>query len=248
MKRKEAWWKFLWAAKRKLLWGVVFGLMMALPGISGAQMNVDVSLLSTVDGVARVNTIYTAEFTNSQAKQVQGNQYLNNVIGFGGPTAVGMEFQTNGNSEIVFAGLSILKKDPEKGETTMLTALEKIGTGNEGLRASFAAAGGSQIAVAETVHATQASTLGGNLVYQVQSSGVGSMAAGVVGKLCTECVKCEEAPDKGRMEDLGLAAGLQVGQAQAQGNLMTGFQHVEAHVAISGQYSGIFQAIITPPK
>ena len=247
MKRKEAGWGFLWVAKRKLLWGVVFGLMMALPGISGAQMKVDVSLLGTVDGVARVNSIYTAEFTDSQAKQVQQNQYLNNVIGFGGPTMVGVEFQTNGNSEIAFAGLSILKKDPGKGETTMLTALEKIGTGNEGLRASFAAAGGSQIAVAETVHATQASTLGGNLVYQVQSSGVGSMAAGVVGKLSTEYVKCE-APDKGRMEDLGLATGLQVGQAQAQGNLMTGFQHVEAHVALSGQYSGIFQAIITPPK
>ena len=246
MKRKEAGWEFLWVAKRKLLWGVVFGLMMALTGISGAQMKVDVSLLGTVDGVARVNSIYTAEFTDSQAKQVQQNQYLNNVIGFGGPTMVGAEFQTNGNSEIVFAGLSILKKDPGKGETTMLTAMEKIGTGNEGLRASFAAAGGSQIAVAETVHATQGSTLDGNLLYVVQSSGVGSMQAGVVGKLCTECVKCEEPSNKGRMEDVGLQTGLQV--QQAQGNMMTGFQYVEAHVDLSGQYSGIFQTIIAPPK
>jgi hypothetical protein len=245
MKRKEAGWKFLWVAKRKLLWGVVFGLMMALPGISGAQMKVDVNLrASTVDGVARVNTIYTSQFTNSQAKEVQQNQYLNNVLGFGGPTTVGVEFQTNGNSEIAFAGLSILKKDPGNGETTMLTALEKIGTGSEDLRASFVAAGGSQIRVTETVHVTQASTLGGNLVYQVQSSGVGSMEAGVVGKLCTECLKCEEPSNKGKIEDLRLQAGLQI--QQAQGNLMTGIQHVEAHVDFSGKYSGIFQAIVGP--
>ena len=247
MERKEAGWEFLWVAKRKLLWGVVFGLMMALPGISGAQMKVDVNLLvSTVDGGARVNTIYTGQFTDSHTKEVQQNQYLNNVFGKGGPTTVGVEFQTNGNSEIVFAGLSILKEDLGKGETKMLTALEKIGTGNEDLSASFVAAGGSQIRVTETVHVTQASTLGGNLVYQVQSSGVGSMEAGVVGKLCTECVKCEEPSNKGRMEDLRLQTGLQV--QQAQGNLMTGFQYVEAHVDLSGQYSGIFQTIIAPPK
>ena len=245
MKRKEAGWKFLWAAKHKLLWGVVFGLMMALTGISGAQMKVDVNLLvSTVDGGARVNTIYTSQFTDIHTKEVQQNQYLNNVLGFGGPTTVGVEFQTNGNSEIVFAGLSILKEDLGKDEATGrgLTALEKIATGNE----EFAAAGGSQIRVTETVHATQGSTLDGNLLYVVQSSGVGVMQAGVVGKLCTECVKCEEPSNKGRMEDLRLQTGLQV--QQAQGNLMTGFQYVEAHVDLSGQYSGIFQTIIAPPK
>jgi hypothetical protein len=198
-------------------------------------MKADVNLLvSTVDGGARVNAIYTAQFTDSQTKEVQQNQYVNNVFGKGGPTTVGVEFQTSKNSDIVFAGLSIIKEDPGKGETTMLTAPEKIGTGN----AEFAAAGGSQIRITETVHATQGSTLDGNLLYVVQSSGVGSMQAGVVGKFSTECVKREEPSDKGRIEDLLLKTGLQA--QQAQGNLMTGFQYVEAHVDLSGQYSGIF--------
>ena len=256
--RKEAGREFLWAAKHKTLWGVVFGLMMALPGISGAQEFMTVKMtsgFSTENGSSSVKTNYESLVVHSPEVGVEQNQYSNKVLGVGGSTTVLAEFASNGNSEIDLAGLTILKDPGGKGTGTMLNALpgekesvgmvqalEKIGTGNTSLSGSFGAAGGSEIRVTETDHSTTASTKGGGVYYLVESSGVGMIAAGVVSAVCVDCKPCPETVRKGEIDVLRMNPYL-IGRGQDPGT-----QSASLHVEYNGQYKGFFEAIIARPK
>jgi len=257
MKRKEAGWEFLWAAKHKTLWGVVFGLMMALPGISGAQEFMTVKMtsgFSTENGSSSVKTNYESLVVHSPEVGVEQNQYSNKVLGVGGSTTVLAEFAANGNSEIDLAGLTILKDPGGKGTGTMLKAteggkqsagmllaLEKIGTENVSLSGSFAAAGGSQIIVTETEHSTTASTKGGGVYYLVESSGVGTIKAGVASEVCV--APPPETVKKGGIDDLLLSVN-GIGKAQVP----AGSQSARMNVEYCGQYKGFFEGIIARPK
>jgi hypothetical protein len=251
--------KFLWAAKHKALWGIVFGLMTALPGVSGAQQFMTVkmtSAFSTVNGSTSVKTDYASLIVRSPEVGVEQNQYLNKVLGTGGTTTVIAEFATSGNSGIDLAGLTILKDSGAKGTGTilnalpgekesagMLQALEKIGTGNTSLSGSFGAAGGSEIRVTETDHSTTASTKGGGLYYLVESSGVGMIKAGVVSEVCVECVPPPtETVKKGDIDLLRLNPE-QIGKSQDPGS-----QIASMNVEYNGQYKGFFEGIIARPK
>jgi hypothetical protein len=136
-----------------VLWVSFFGAMMVLPGISDAQMQIDVSsIVSVKNGLVKLESDFRDRFTGMSAREDVQTQYLARVVAFGGgPTTVGSEFQTNSKSEIAFAGLTILKDGSKNlqaatsGALQTLRALEKIGTaymrGNE----SFGVAGGSEI-------------------------------------------------------------------------------------------------------
>jgi hypothetical protein len=239
------WGKPFRLAKRKAAWGVVFGLMMALPGISGAQQSMTVnvtSATSTENGSASLKTDYTSRVGVSGTGVVEQNQYSNKVFGVGSPTTVIAEFATNGDHEIGFAGLTILKDPEGKGTATMLQALEKIGTGYEGLNGSFAAAGGSEIKVTETEHSTTASTKGGGVYYLVESSGVGMIKVGVAGEFCSECAPVPEIAKKGGINCLQTSPG-RIGQS-----LEPGSQSARMNVEYSGRYKSFFEGTIAPPK
>jgi len=257
--RKEAGREFLWAAKHKTLWGVVFGLMMALPGIIGAQEFMTVKMtsgFSTENGSSSVKTNYESLVVHSPEVGVEQNQYSNKVLGVGGSTTVLAEFAANGNSEIDLAGLTILKGPREKETGTMLKAmeggkqsagmllaLEKIGTENVSLSGSFAAAGGSQIIVTETEHSTTASTKGGGVYYLVESSGVGTIKAGVASEVSVECAPPPATVKKGGIDDLLLSVN-GIGKAQVP----AGSQSARMNVEYCGQYKGFFEGIIARPK
>lgn len=234
------------AARKMVLWGFFFGLMMAFPHISGAQDNYMVvnftSAISTENGRASVKTNYESQTGDSIETGVQKNQYLNDVLGIGSPSTVIAEFVTNGNAEIAFAGLIILK-DPAKGNATILIALEKIGTGASTPNGAFQGAGGSEIRVTETEHSTTGSTQGGGVSYLVESSGVGTLKAGMVGEYCTECAKPPpEVVAKGGM------GALQMNLQDIAQSVKPGSQSAKMNVEFSGKYKGFFEGIVAPPK
>ena len=242
---------FLRVVKVEVLWTAVLLLTMGFPSICGAQMTVKVeTLFSTENGLARIESDFRSQFNSINLGGVQGNQYFNDVVGNGGSVTVAAEFKTNGNSEIDIAGLSILQvnKSLRTEGAPMLRAVESIGTGLERPGESFGASGGSEIRVTEVLHSTSGSTVNGDLVYLVQSEGVGQMSAGVAGEFNKECLECEtpKTSGKGTMEDLRLQTGVQ--SESARETLKAGFQRADMHIEFSGQFSGAFQGIIEAPK
>jgi len=237
---------FLWAGKRKAAWALL-GVMLVLPSIAGAQLEANLSLLlSTKDGDAKIDTIYTSQFTNGKVGGIEQHQYLNEVYGKGGPVTALTQFKNNEDSEIALAGMSLLKGAQPQGAQTTLKALEKIGTGQQDLREFFVAAGGSMIRVTETLHTTQGATIGGNLSYGVESSGVGSIEVGLAGKFTRECVACKECSKGGAAIDMLVHSQLQM--QETMGALKAGLQHFEMHADFSGQYQAIFEGKIVLPK
>jgi hypothetical protein len=239
------------------LWGVIFTVLMALPAVSVAQMTVSVtSLVSSQSGNVKVESGYKSLFSGAGGANSLRTEYLASVAGFGGgPTTVQTEFENKSSTEIGFAGLTILKLGSNTSNTltapvapalSSLRAVEKIGTGYEKGTDSFGAAGGSEISVTQTMHETSTSTLGGTLVYLMQSEGVGTAKAGVAGEFKRPCVECQENYKAG-FNDTRLQ-GLIVSQMTENAQtLKSGFQISEWHIEVGGPYSAVFQGAIQGP-